>query len=381
MIAQALAEHNDLVVVTVSDKYEQWNDGAVLVKSIGSPNLYWNYWEPHPAAAKIAWHLLENFNPRALFRMLKEIRQERPDIVVTISIENINTATWLAARLHRIPTVHFIQSHYLLCWRGSMFKQRKNCPSQCLSCKLITSGRKFFTRYVDSVTAEAEPTLKLHFDHGYFNSASSFVAPAMLETIDTVSRPSDRTDRPLKVGYLGRLTYSKGVHVIARAARRLPSPDQVEIIIAGDGDQDYRNELTVEFDGVPASFEGWVAPADFFSKIDVLVVPSLWREPFGRVCIESFAAGVPVLASKIGGMTSVVESNRNGFLFDPGDADQLARILESLINDRCQLRVLQSNCLEDAELYQVDRVGSIIQQELQKLVSSRKADQNSTVVE
>jgi glycosyltransferase involved in cell wall biosynthesis len=364
MIAHSLAKDNDVIVITVSDSYEQWKDGGIEVRSIGSPNIYWNYWQPHSALAKVIWHILENFNPRALFRMLKEIKREKPDIVATISIENINVATWLAARLCRTPVVHFLQSHYLICWRGSMFKENQSCPGQCFSCKLVTFGRKFFSTYVDSVTAEAEPTLQIHFDQGYFNDASSFVAPAMLDKTESFSRIDNGADRPLRIGFIGRLTYSKGVHVIARAARKLSNLDQAEIIIAGDGEPDYRDQLNAEFEGLPVCFEGWVAPTDFFDKVDVLVVPSLWREPFGRVCIEAFAAGVPVLASRIGGLAAVVEDSRNGYLFNPDDADHLAKILDSLVENRDQLQLLRANCLADAALYQADRVGLIIQQQL-----------------
>jgi glycosyltransferase involved in cell wall biosynthesis len=360
-IARSLAEHNDLVVVTVSDTYEQWQDGKITVKSIGSPNIYWNYWKAHSAPAKIVWHILENFNPRAFWRILKEIRRERPDVLATVSVENVNVATWLAARLQGIPTVHFIQSYFLVCWRGSMFRQRKNCNSQCLSCKLVTIGRKSLSVCVDLVAAEADSTLKIHIDHGYFRGAASFVAPGMLDGMPPMLRTDLPTNGPLRVGYIGLLTYNKGVHVIARAAKKLSSLDQIDIIIAGDGEPAYRDELAAEFEGIPASFTGWVAPADFYDKIDVLVIPSLWREPFGRVCIEAFAAGVPVVVSNIGGLATIVQDGRNGFLFDPGDADHLAKILDSLIEHRDQLRSLQANCLMDAGLYQIDRVGAIIQ--------------------
>jgi glycosyltransferase involved in cell wall biosynthesis len=372
MIAHALAEHNDVAVITVSDRYEQWQDGKIRVRSIGSPNIYWNYWKPHSVLAKILWHILENFNPRAFFRILKEIRREKPDILATVSVENVNVATWLAARLFGIPTVHFIQSYFLLCWRGSMFKKRKNCLDQCRFCKVVTIGRKRLSACVDLVAAEADATLKLHLDHGYFKDAASFVAPGILAKPPAIFHSDRRPDEPLRVGYIGILTFNKGVHLIARAARKLSSPDRINVIIAGDGDANYRNELTVEFRGIPTSFEGWVVPAQFYGKIDVLVVPSLWREPFGRVCIEAFAAGVPVVASNIGGLATVVKENRNGFLFSPDNLDQLATILESLIENRDQLQLLRTNCLVDAALYQADQVGPIIQEQFRRLRAQKK---------
>jgi glycosyltransferase involved in cell wall biosynthesis len=373
-IAHALAEYNDLTVITVSDRYEQWFDGDIKVKSIGSPNIYWNYWKPHSALAKLIWHLLENFNPRAFLRVLKEIDHEKPDILATVSIENINVATWLAARLRGIPTVHFIQSYFLLCWRGSMFRCRENCLNQCPSCRFVTFGRKRLSTCVDLVFAEASSTLKIHFEHGYFKGAISDVAPGMLANMLVTRRADRRSDQPLRIGYIGLLTYNKGVHLIARAVKSLARPDLINVVIAGDGEAAYRDQLIQEFRGLSVSFEGWVNPSDFYDKIDAIVVPSIWREPFGRVCIEAFAAGVPVIAANIGGLATIVKDKRNGFLFGPGDHDHLAKILESLVGDRQLLSELHANCLSDAQLYHVERVGLIIQQHFQALQDGADLD-------
>ena len=366
MIAHALAQRNDVTVITVSDRYEQWQDGPVPVRSIGSPNIYWNYWTPHSAFAKAIWHLLENFNLRAFFRIFKEIKRERPDIVATISIENVNVATWLAARVCGIPTAHFIQSYFLLCWRGSMFRQNENC-------KVVTMGRKRLSTCVNLVAAEASSTLKLHFDHGYFKNAASFVATGMLAEMPP-PRITKADGSVLRVGYIGVLMANKGVHLIARAAKKLLDPSQVDVLIGGNGEAAYSNQLQIEFQGIPTSFEGWVSPEDFYRKIDVLVVPSLWREPFGRVCIEAFAAGVPVIASAIGGLATIIENNRNGFLFEPGDTDRLAGILDFLIQNRNSLVEMQANCLEDASRYSAECVGHIIEQQLQTLVGTKHSN-------
>jgi len=368
MLAHALAEHNDLVVITVSDKYEQWMDGNIRVRSIGSPNIYWDYWKPNNALSKMIWHLLENFNPRAFLRISKEIRAERPDIVVTVSIENTNVATWLAARLRGIPVAHFIYSYFVLCWRGSMFHHRTNCQSQCSTCKLVTTGRRWLSSCVDLVTAEAEPTLAIHREHGYFRNAVQFVAPAMLPQLPSLRSSSNRADEPLRIGYLGVLTYNKGIHIIAAAARKLPDPDLIAITIAGNGEPSYQAELAEEFAGLPVTFAGWVAPQDFFQTVDVLVVPSIWREPFGRVCIEALAAGVPVIASNIGGLPATITDGRNGYLFRPGDAAHLAKIMKSLIDDPSQLQMLRTSCVTDATQYLGHRVGPIIQKQLEALL-------------
>jgi hypothetical protein len=113
-----LAAGHDLTVVNVSgeDKHETYD--GVPVHRLRSLNIDWNYRLPRPGWKKAIWHALENFNPRAFVVMRREIRRLRPDIVLTDSIENINVATWAAAKSCGVPVAHILRSTFLLCWKG-----------------------------------------------------------------------------------------------------------------------------------------------------------------------------------------------------------------------------------------------------------------------
>ena len=81
---------------------------------------------------------------------------------------------------------------------------------------------------------------------------------------------------------------------------------------------------------------------------DVVVAPSVWAEPFGRVVIEAMATGRPALASRIGGITEILTGAFEKFLVEPGDAGVITLALESLVGwqgrdpalaDRCRAHV------------------------------------------
>ncbi len=82
------------------------------------------------------------------------------------------------------------------------------------------------------------------------------------------------------------------------------------------------------------TFTGWLAdPRAMTSQMDVLVCPSLAPEPFGLVVLEGMALGVPVIASRHGGVVDIIDEGQDGLLFRPGDAEDLAdRILCLLEN-------------------------------------------------
>ena len=142
---------------------------------------------------------------------------------------------------------------------------------------------------------------------------------------------------PLRIGFAGTLVWHKGVHVLIDAVRRLPE-GTFEVQIHGDVNvfPEYVADLRRRAAGLPIRFMGGFdstsAPA-VYGGIDVIVVPSLWLENSPLVIHEAFQSGVPVVGANIGGISDLIADGRGGCLFDPGSADSLAAVLQSLIDD------------------------------------------------
>ena len=67
---------------------------------------------------------------------------------------------------------------------------------------------------------------------------------------------------------------------------------------------------------------------------DIIVMPSQWEEPFGRVAAEAGAASKPIVASNIGGIPEIIEHGKNGFLVEKGDLDSLVKFVKKLIKNK-----------------------------------------------
>lgn len=350
-IAKALSARGHTVrVITVGDDENfQFRDG-IEVKTVRALNIYWNYWINRSAVAKILWHALENFNPRALWRMRREIAEYCPDIVVTISIENTNVATWIAAWTLGCPSVHVIQSYFLMCWRGTMFSNNKNCERPCLQCKAASIGKKLCSQVVDGVVAEASHSLSLHSKHGFFGRAIPMVIPGAVSA--PVPSPSLRTETDaLRVGYIGMLTPNKGVRTLGEAAALLGKDAPFEYLIAGDGKPEFVQEVLAMFPTSRTRYLGWVNPNSFYPLIDVLVVPSIWAEPFGYVCIEALSFGVPVIVARSGALPEIIEYEKSGLVFEAANQNALAACLRKIAGDRRLLERLHYGALARAEQY------------------------------
>ena len=126
------------------------------------------------------------------------------------------------------------------------------------------------------------------------------------------------------------------MRVLLEAAARLRVPFTLTIVGAGRDEKRLRRRAASFAPGV-VRFAGWqtdVAP--FFAAADVVVVPSLWNEPFCLVGVEALAAGVPVVAFDRGGIGDWLKPDETG-VFAPPTADGLARTLEGLSADPARL--------------------------------------------
>ena len=153
---------------------------------------------------------------------------------------------------------------------------------------------------------------------------------------DRVRVRTDDGARPLRMLYVGQLVAGKGVRVLLEAAARLRVPFTLTIVGAGRDERLLRRRAASCPPGV-VRFTGWQADvAPFFAAADVVVVPSLWNEPFCLSGVEALAAGVPVVAFDRGGIGDWLKPDETG-VFAPPTAEGLARALEGLAADPARL--------------------------------------------
>jgi glycosyltransferase involved in cell wall biosynthesis len=129
--------------------------------------------------------------------------------------------------------------------------------------------------------------------------------------------------------YLGRLSAEKGVRTLVSAWKHMSA----KLVIVGDGPEGGRLRdvapKTIEFTGLVHHAE----VADLLRGARALLVPSLWYEAQPRVILEAYATGVPVIASRIGGLPDFVIDRETGFLVSPQDHGAWARAAGWLLDD------------------------------------------------
>jgi glycosyltransferase involved in cell wall biosynthesis len=161
------------------------------------------------------------------------------------------------------------------------------------------------------------------------------------------SRPKDNY---LDLLYLGQVVRHKGLAILAEALKMV-NRDDLRLHVAGDGDylEQLRRELS---DWSNVHFYGYVsgeAKADLLSKSDAFVLPSIWYDNAPIAIIEAYRYGLPVIGSNIGGIPEMIQENKTGFLFEPGNVSSLASILRRISLE--QLRNMTHDCQKAAQIY------------------------------
>jgi lipopolysaccharide heptosyltransferase II len=164
--------------------------------------------------------------------------------------------------------------------------------------------------------------------------------------------PKTKRKEDFNVGIIGRITPLKGhlhfIKAMARISRLVP---RLKIWIVGDAPvskQAYKEELQIlvrrlglwhctEFLGTQRNIPG------ILENLDLVVLATTTHEAFGRVVVEAQAAGVPVVATKVGGVIDIIEDGVNGLLVPPADAKSMAEAIMRIFKDTQFARELAEN--------------------------------------
>lgn len=319
-------------------------------------NLYYPFRnKSNPIFLKPFWHAIDTYNPFMARELGLILTKERPDLVHTNNICGFSVAVLNQVKVRRLPLVHTLHDHYLICPR-SMYHKGKNCETQCWSCKPYALLRKKVSSLIDSVIGVSRFLLDRHLQFGYFKDiSSSRVIHNAYKLPKDMAFNCPSNDTGLRLGYLGVLRPNKGLEMLLKILTRFP-PEQWELWIGGRGTQEYESYLKNSYSCPKVHYLGFIQPTMLLAKVDVLVVPSLLPEAFGRTIIEAYAHGVPVIGSHRGGIPEIIEEKKTGFLFDPDYPEDLEAEITRFIQDRSLATCMRANVLEKAREFLPEKI-------------------------
>lgn len=352
LLAEALCRSGHEVEVACTSppgESKRADINGVTVHYVGLKNVYWQFDEQQKEKwKKPVWHVLNSYSPFMQQPVRELLDTVQPDVLHTNNLGGFSVSAWRAASHADIPVIHTLRDYALLCPQN-MYRDGSNCSSQCLMCRPFAWPRRHMSREVTTVVGISRFILERHEQYGYFEDvAERFVIhnplrasqPPLQGSPSAQHAASDGQD-VLHLGFLGRLSPMKGIEQLLSTIQSLDDVP-LRLSIGGVGKEDYEQRLRKKYEGGAIQFCGYVDPQKFLPSLDGLVVPSHWHEPFGRVVVEAYSHGVPVLASRRGGLPEIVTHGETGYVFSMDATGELRELLIDLGNNPEELRKLRS---------------------------------------
>jgi glycosyltransferase involved in cell wall biosynthesis len=295
---------------------------------------------------KALWHIQDLADPANERTFRKVAREIDPDVIIIHNPTAIGLNIWRPIRKSGTPCIQVIHDLGLICFNMSQFRSGRQCSGLCFPCRLQKWFRFSLIRGAPNFAfvAPSQATLKRIEKYASLSAWRTEVI-SNPNTFFVKPRSWRESDKP-RFLYVGRLDPSKGVEMMLRAARVAQANAPFELDILGSGTlsqslrQSYANSNWVRFHGSVDQ----ETIADFMSRATALLVPSLWLETVPGVAVHALFAGLPVVASQIGGIPEHVEDGVTGRLLPPGDDEAWSTEIARIVADPRQIITWSAAC-------------------------------------
>ncbi len=313
------------------------------------------------------------------YREIKRIiERQRPDLAHIHNVfPLISPSVYYALKKMKIPVVQTVHNYRFLCPNGLFLNNDGKICERCKNGNFFNAIMRKCYRNSYLQTLGMAFTLCLHHKLKTFtNKIDVFIAPSNFLKKKLIEsgmpkkkiivkphfircekiKPSYEFDN--YVVYMGRLSREKGLSTLLRAWKGMPN---FTLRIMGDGP--IRSELesfVIQKEITNVEFLRFIkGPKRFevLKKAMFMIFPSEGYETFAYAIIESFACGTPVIASRIGAITELIEEGIVGFLFEPGNANDLLQKISMLIENKELLLKMRHNAWKLAEEHFSENIG------------------------
>lgn len=300
------------------------------------------------------------YNPAAIRRVNAEIKAHQPDIVLLHNTFPICSAALIHQLVRgEIPVVQYIHNFRPFsvggyCWgKTSLLDDglRKNFIPEIIDASWQDSRIRtawyamiLWFLHFNGTYQRIDKWLAISdFMRGKFIEAG--IQPYKIETLrhswniinesSEPAAPPEPDHNPFLL-FIGRLTTAKGIEVMLDAWKEVRRKlDNVSLVIAGEGPLEELVKSAADRDP-SIEFRGHVSgrdKSDLLSSARAVIIPSIWWEPLGIVVYEAYDYGKPALAAASGGLTETVLHEKTGLLHQPGNSEQLASQMQSVLAD------------------------------------------------
>lgn len=375
LLAEGLSKKGHQVAVYSGDSKDGYNhieiiNGVKLYRfTTGKFNLFRFSYEKHKVGPveKVLQKFRTYYNPSVTKEFKVVCSHFKPDAIHTNTLYGLPYTLWKTAAQLGIPVVHTIRDTAIV-----SPVQHGHKVSWLIE-KIHRSYMRHYSNYVHAVTAPSDYTLSSSLKTGSFKHAAvkqcivNSVDLDLAELLNVVEKKRGRSSSRIKFMYAGRLVEIKGIRHMIEAFEQMTHTD-CELFICGGGEmQSYvEDKANAEPRIIYCGKLNNEQLAEKYAECDVLLVPSNWPEPFGRVVIEGNQYGMPVIAARCGGIPEIINVIQGGELYQPGESRDLADLMDRFM-DRGVYQNYWNAIQKNIEVYGVDKQVAVFQRLYEKI--------------
>mgnify|MGYP006273619177 CR=1 FL=1 len=305
--------------------------------------------------SKGLWHGIDAINPHSRRAVRQVLDRTEPDVVHTNNLVGISPSIGGIFADRDLRHVHTLHDYSLICPKSNLLRdltapddERTVCEDPPVPCRLLAGQKRRGLGNPDVVTGPSQHVVDVHKQHGFFDRARCERLQLGVDSV--VDIPPAVPDDPALL-FVGAQRESKGLDTLFAAAERLP---EVTVHICGDGPYaDVTGQRARKLDNL--IYHGFVTEgklARLRRQSTAAVVPSIWMENSPLTIYESFAVGLPVIGSDIGGIPELVADGERGYTFEPKSVNGLVEGIENIRHHTVEMR---QNVIEWARERTIER--------------------------
>ena len=268
-----------------------------------------------------------------------EILRFKPDVVYIWNLAFVSLSPIIAAIILKKKIVFHLEDYWLGAALRFYRSQNQGIIEECIK-KVLT--HLVYQKIVEAPFIAVSEHVKQYYQKQGMQGQNTVIYNGLARSF-FVYPPKPKTGNQKTLLYVGRVVEDKGVRLIIEAMKILKEQgfNDLRLDIVGTGEEEYVGQLKkmildyglsgqVNF----LSQKSHEETVKLYSLYLIIVVSSIWDEPFGLVAIEAMASGCVPIVSDSGALTEIVEDGKNGLVFQKGESKDLADKIKDLLQNK-----------------------------------------------
>lgn len=340
-LVQDLRHDAEVAVITLSPwrgvrsliPHQTFEDGVMVYRFFALNIFSFINIEKHSAPVRLLWHVLDMLNIHSALVVAWILWRNPPKAVMTHNLKGIGYTIPMVLRLFHFFSIHFPHDIQLVMPSGVLLSGAEQQLSRPPIRLYAWITKKLFGSPTRVICA-SRYLKNFYTSHGFFKNS---IAEVMPNPVPFITPPgglrSSGQNEHIRFFSIGQLEPHKGVVLLLDVFSKIKN-SMVRLHIVGTGSLEGKVQAAAKKD-FRITYHGYLAGTEkesLFSKMHFCILPTLCYENSPTVVYESFALGIPIIVSDIGGAAELVKKSGAGYVIPPNDSAALCTAIERALH-------------------------------------------------